>query len=79
MPVEVKHVNASLSDSPIILYGSSSGIAFITLNNTVRLLPLPPAQAGRPWPYRPIILPRRNIMRERLIYSATSAFNVTPL
>lgn len=42
MPVEVKRVSGSLSDSPIILYGSSSGRAFITLNYTLRLLPLPP-------------------------------------
>lgn len=39
MPVEVKRVSGSLSDLPIILYGSSSGRAFITLNYTLRLLP----------------------------------------
>lgn len=25
------------------------------------ITPHPPARAGRPWPYRPIILPRRNV------------------
>lgn len=42
MPVEVKRVSGSPSASPIILYGWSSGGAFITLNYTLRLLPLPP-------------------------------------
>lgn len=42
MPVEVKRVSGSLSDSPIILYSSSSGRAFITLNYMLQLLPLPP-------------------------------------
>lgn len=42
MPVEVKRVSGSPSDFPIILYGSSSGRAFITLNYMLQLLPLPP-------------------------------------
>lgn len=69
------------SGSPIILYGSSSGRAFITLNYAPQLLPLPPPGpcSGRPWPYRPIILPRRSLTQKRLIYSATSASNMTPL
>lgn len=62
MPVEVKRMSGSLSASPIILYGWSSGGAFITLNYTLRLLPLPPADARRPWPYHLIILPRRSVM-----------------
>lgn len=71
------------SGSPIILYGSSSGRAFITLNYALQLLPPPPPPpgpcSGRPWPYRPIILPRRSLTQKRLIYSATSASNMTPL
>lgn len=72
MPVEVKSVSGSLSDAPIILYGSSSGRAFITLNYMLRLLrppstpPPPPAHAGRPWPYHSIILPRRNVIQATL-------------
>lgn len=45
-------------------------------------LPPPPPPgpcSGRPWPYRPIILPRRSLTQKRLIYSATSASNMTPL
>lgn len=38
------------------------GGAFITLNYTLRLLPLPPAYAGRPWPYHLLGLPRRNVI-----------------
>lgn len=38
------------------------GGAFITLNYTLRLLPLPPACAGRPWPYHLLGLPRRNVI-----------------
>lgn len=48
---------------PIILYGWSSGGAFITLNYMLRLLPLPLACSGRPWTYRLIILPRRSVMQ----------------
>lgn len=42
MPVEVKCVSGVPSASAIILYGWCSGGAFITLNYTLRLLPLPP-------------------------------------
>lgn len=41
--------------------------------------PPPGPCSGRPWPYRPIILPRRSLTQKRLIYSATSASNMTPL
>lgn len=42
LPVEVKRESGSASDSPIILYGSSCGRAFITLNYMPRLLPPTP-------------------------------------
>lgn len=42
LPVEVKRESGSASDSPIILYGSSCGTAFITLNYMPRLLPPTP-------------------------------------
>lgn len=60
-PAEVKRVNGFPSASPIILYGRCSGRAFITLNYTLWLLPLPLVYADLPWPYHLIILPRRNI------------------
>lgn len=41
LPVEVKRESSSPSDSPIILYGSSRGRAFITLNYMLPLLPPP--------------------------------------
>lgn len=63
LPVEVKRESSSASDSAIILYSSSCGRAFITLNYMPRLLPTHPSRthAGRPWPYHPIILPKRNV------------------
>lgn len=61
LPAEVKRESGSPSDSPITLYSSCHGRAFITLNYMPRLLPIPQPYAGQPWPYHPIILPKRNV------------------
>lgn len=61
LPAEVKPESGWASDSPIILYSSCHGRAFITLNYMPPLLPIPQPYAGQPWPYRPIILPKRNV------------------
>ncbi|KAA8593016.1 hypothetical protein FQN60_018471, partial [Etheostoma spectabile] len=48
-------------------------------SNTAQYITERFCETGRPWPYQLIILPRRNGMRELLIYDTTSAFNMTLL
>lgn len=81
MPVEVKRASPVPRLTPLSFFMAhlvaEPSLRWIMRRNYY--LPPPGLCSGRPWPYRPIILPRRSLTHKRLIYSATSASNMTPL